>query len=112
MKTKTVVKLGLLIGLMTLLTGCITLGGGGQLIWFNPIKTNEEVQQDLANARLDAQRYGYVAPSPYGDPMTTGFTAGFLTADRQNQIMKAYMEARGYRLIRRDALPKDTQVFK
>lgn len=106
------------IGFVTLcvlfltLTGCVSIGGGGQMIWYNPLKTNEEVQQDLANARLDAQRYGYVAPSFYGDPMTTGFTAGFLTADRQNQIMKAYMEARGYRLTRKDSLPGGTEVFR
>lgn len=92
--------------IVILCAGCVTLGGGGQFVWSHPEKTQEQFQQDYALARLEAEKHGYVAPSPFGDPLASGFYAGMMTADQQNRIITAYMQAKGYTLVRRDSVPK------
>jgi len=89
-------------GAMVLLAGCVT--PANQLVWYNPIKSQAEADADINAARLEATKYGYVAPSPFGNPWTTGFLAGAQTSIRQKEIFDAYMLNRGYRLIRRSQL--------
>ena len=86
----------LLIGLFSLVlfTGCAS-----QMVWYQEGKSLSECEQAWKECRFEAVKHGYVQASPFGDPIASGAVAGVKQAFRENDIMRACMDAKGYRLL-------------
>ena len=87
-------RLLLAAGLASLMTGCAT-----NMVWYQDGKSLADAESDWRVCKFEATKHGYVQASPFGDPIASGASAGIEQAFRQNDIMKACMESKGYRLI-------------
>jgi hypothetical protein len=81
--------------LLILLCGC------EQMIWYNPDVTDEQARRDWAEVKYDSVKYNNTSAANYnsGDPIADGISEGIDSAVRQNDIITAGMESKGYRLI-------------
>jgi membrane-associated protease RseP (regulator of RpoE activity) len=88
------------------LSGCASSS-----VWYQEGKLDSEAERDLRDCKYDAVKHGYVQPSPYGDPIASGIAAGISQSFRQNDIIIACMEAKGYRRIPYAQSTRDNRMF-
>ena len=85
--------------LAVVLTGMILVQGcGNNLVWTKDVFTQEEFNQDSATCKYESTKASYTPM----DRFDSGIMAGIQEGLQYNKVFKSCMEAKGWRLIKKD----------